>query len=278
MQDQKSSAQNYALAHTPKEIQRLLIQGQLLNPFTRQMLEDAGLTSGMQVLDVGCGPGDVSLIAAELVGETGSVLGVDANADVLQLARARAQAADLSNVSFLAGDIRSLPLDQHYDAIVGRFILQHLPERATLLRRLATHLRPGGIVAFQEYDLPNHTDAFYPPSPLWEQAYAWIMDAFQRAGVEHRMGMSLHSTFLAAGLPAPRLRYEAAIGSRPEWLGYELMAETVRATLPLILKFGIATAEEADIETLADRLRAENSRQQGIARLPAHVSAWVRIN
>jgi hypothetical protein len=48
----------------------------------------------------------------------------------------------------------------------------------------------------------------------------WCTQAFQRVGVESRMGMKLSGTFLAAGLPAPRLRYEAAIGAGPEWTGY----------------------------------------------------------
>jgi hypothetical protein len=51
----------------------------------------------------------------------------------------------------------------------------------------------------------------------------------------------------------------------------------VRALPPLIVKFGVATAEEVGIETLADRLREENSSQQGAARMPAIVSAWSRI-
>src|SRR6266699_6514702 len=93
MSEIQSSAQTYALGNAPEAFQRLLVQGQLFNPFTRRLLKDAGLRAGMQVLDVGCGPGDVSLLAAELVGEQGSVIGVDTNASVLQIAQARAQAA-----------------------------------------------------------------------------------------------------------------------------------------------------------------------------------------
>src|SRR5579885_1045114 len=150
MQQQKLLTEIYSLGHAPKEIQRLLLQGQLLNGFTRRVLADAGITAGMKVLDVGCGPGDVSLLAAELVGETGSVLGVDANATVLRVAESRAQAAGLTSVSFLAGDIRQLPLDQDFDAIVGRLILEHLPDHLAILRHLLQRLRPGGVVAFQE--------------------------------------------------------------------------------------------------------------------------------
>jgi ubiquinone/menaquinone biosynthesis C-methylase UbiE len=113
---------------------------------TRRLLEDAGLRAGMQVLDVGCGPGDVSLLAAELVGEQGSVIGVDSNASVLQIAQARAQAAGLRPVSFLVGTIDELALTQQFDAIVGRLILMYMPQPAAVLRQLSTHLRPGGVL------------------------------------------------------------------------------------------------------------------------------------
>ena len=53
MSEIPSSAQTYALGHTPEAFQRLLVQGQLFNPLTRRLLEDAGLQAGMHVLDVG---------------------------------------------------------------------------------------------------------------------------------------------------------------------------------------------------------------------------------
>lgn len=277
MSEVQPSTQSYALGHTPEEFQRLLVQGQLFHPFTRRLLQDAGLRAGMHVLDLGCGLGDVSLLAAELVGERGLVLGVDTNASVLQLAQTRVQAAGLSHVAFLAGNINELALTQQFDAIVGRLILMYLPEPAVALRQLATHLRPGGVLAFQEHDIPLQDDATLPASPLWQQAISWVRQAFHSAGVESRMGMKLCGTFLAAGLPAPHLRYEAAIGTGPEWAGYEVLAGVVRALLPLLQKFGIATRDDIGIETLAARLREEVVSVGGVARLPALVSAWTRI-
>jgi SAM-dependent methyltransferase len=277
MSEVQSSAQTYALGHTPEAFQRLLVQGQLFNPFTRRLLSDAGLRAGMHVLDLGCGPGDVSLLAAELVGEQGSVLGVDTNASVLQMAQARAQAAGFSHVSFLVGNIDELALTQRFDAIVGRLILMYLPEPAAALRQLATHLRPWGVLVFQEHDIPSQGDATLPASPLWQQAVSWVTQAFHMAGVESRMGMKLCGTFLEASLPAPHLRYEAAIGAGPEWTGYEVLAGVVRDLLPLLEKFGIATRDDIRIETLAARLREEAASAGGVARLPALVSAWTRI-
>ena len=275
-QSRNSAAETYLLGQTPEAIQRLLVQGQMLNPFTRRVLEDAGITRGMKVLDVGCGPGDVSLIAADLVDETGSVLGIDSSVEALHLAQSRVQEASLAQVSFLAGDILHLTLDQEYDAIVGRLILMHLPDPAAVVRHLTQHLRPGGVVVFQEYDLSSHTDAFYPPSPLWEQVWSWCTHPFQQAGGELAMGMKLSGTLLEAGLADPQVRYEAAVGAGPDWVGYEWWAETVRIFLPLIQKFGIATQEDISMEILAERLREETVSRGGVARGPMLVSAWVR--
>lgn len=276
MPEQQPSGDTYLLGQTPEAHQRLLIMGQLFNPFTGQVLTEAGITTGMHVLDVGCGPGNVSMLAAACVGETGRVLGVDANEEVLQLARAHAQAAGLKHLSFQAEDVLHLTLEQEFDAIIGRFILMHLPEPAAVLRRLTEHLRPGGVVAFQELDLSSQADVSYPPSPLWKQVRYWNTEAFKRAGGDLNAGLKLYRMFLEAGLPPPQLRYEAAIGSQPDWVGFEWQAETVRVFLPLIEQFGLGTAEEIGIETLAERLREETVSQRGVARTPMLISAWVR--
>jgi ubiquinone/menaquinone biosynthesis C-methylase UbiE len=277
MHERDASGDNYLLGRTPQAIQRLLLLGQIYQPFTRRVFAEAGITTGMQVLDVGCGPGDVSLIAADLVGETGRVLGIDASAEMLQAAQTRVHAAGLAHVSFMAADLRNnLALDLQFDALVGRFILMHLPDPAAVLRQLLPSVRPGGIVAFQEYDLSSYADAFYPPSPQWEQAYRLSTLAFERAGGNLHAGMQLPSIFRTVGLPAPHMRYEASIGADRDWPGFDLRAADVRQFVPLILQFGLATEEEIDVDTLADRLREETVSRGGAARLPVVVSAWAR--
>jgi ubiquinone/menaquinone biosynthesis C-methylase UbiE len=102
---------SYLLGHDDVEIRRLLLQGRLYNDHTEHALRLAGLRPGMRVLDVGCGPGEVSFVAARLVGPTGTVLGVDAASDVVALARTRAADKGLSAVTFQQATIADLAVD-----------------------------------------------------------------------------------------------------------------------------------------------------------------------
>src|SRR5215831_7157277 len=81
---------DYALGHSSRELDRLSFQGTVFAPFTRQLFTEAGIKPGMRVLDVGSGGGDVSFLAAELVGKSGHVLGVDRSETAVERARSRA--------------------------------------------------------------------------------------------------------------------------------------------------------------------------------------------
>jgi ubiquinone/menaquinone biosynthesis C-methylase UbiE len=113
----------YLFGHSADETDRLLRQARLFGPYTRRLLEDAGIAPGMKVLDVGSGAGDVSLLLADMVGMSGTVMGVDINAELLETARARADAAGLRNVTFTVGDAASAALAEDFDAVVGRCVL-----------------------------------------------------------------------------------------------------------------------------------------------------------
>jgi cyclopropane fatty-acyl-phospholipid synthase-like methyltransferase len=74
MQQTASQPTTYALGHSDQELERLSRQAQVFEPFTRQLFQQAGLTTGMRVLDVGCGSGDVTFLAADLAGQAGRSL------------------------------------------------------------------------------------------------------------------------------------------------------------------------------------------------------------
>jgi hypothetical protein len=91
------------------------------------------------------------------------------------------------------------------------------------------------------------------------------------------MGAELHSTFVRAGLIPPALHVEIPAGAGPDWAAYEMFTGVVRSLLPAIEKFGIASLQEIDIDTLAGRLRDECVRTGAVTMTPAMVGAWSRV-
>jgi SAM-dependent methyltransferase len=255
-------------------MERLLAQARMFEAFTRQFLEEAGIAPGMRVLDAGTGAGDVAFLAASLVGGSGEVVGVDRSEPALALAEARARQMGLQNVRFLHGDPAEMELEMPFDAVIGRLILLYYADPASALRKLSRLARPGGLIAFQDFDMYGMRS--YPRSPLFDRCGDWIRRTFERCGVETQMGLRLHAAFTGAGLPAPKCRLDAAVGSGRGHITYLVLAEVVRSLLPAIGKFGIATAEEVDIDTLRDRLEEEVMAGGGVIVSPGLIGAWTR--
>jgi ubiquinone/menaquinone biosynthesis C-methylase UbiE len=148
--------------------------------FTRRLLIDAGIAARMRVLDIGCGAGDMALVAAELVGEQGEVVGVDREAGPLVTGRDRARERRISNVTFLQGDIEKLPSGVGmFDAVVGRRVLMYQSDALRAIQRLADSVRPCGLIVFQEHD-STMTPASLVPMPLHQRVHDWIWRTVER--------------------------------------------------------------------------------------------------
>ena len=116
--------------------------------FGRRTIERLGLRAGDRVLDVCCGSGASAIPAAETVGPSGSVVGIDLSEKLLELARAKARAHRLQNVAFRAGDMVDPRVpDSHFDAVVCVFGIFFVPDMPAAVRALWRALRPGGRLA-----------------------------------------------------------------------------------------------------------------------------------
>ena len=269
------NSDTYVLGRGEAETRRLILQHQIYGPITRRFLSAAGIGTGMKVLDVGSGAGDVALLLAELVGPTGRVVGLDLDNDVVETARARVASAGWGNVTFLCGDALQTPLDRDFDAVTGRWFLMYQPRPAELVRHLASRLVPGGIVAFQENDF-TYPPSVLPPTELSRQIQKWSVPPPGGPGPDTRMGSRLFRVFLEAGLPSPQLHVEAPVGGGPDWPGYDYVAATLRNLLPALQQgMGIDPAE-VDIDTLAARMRDDVLTRQAVQMLPIIFGAWAR--
>lgn len=265
---------DYVLGHGDGELRRLISQSALYAPFTEVLLQKAQIEPGMRVLDVGCGPGDVSLLAARRVGPAGHVTGLDRCSKALDLARRRVADAGLCNVDFSVGDLSDpvLGFEDCYDAVLGSFVLMYLPEPSAALRGLAGHVREGGVVAFQEMDISRAES--YPEMPLWRNCRKWIADTFEKSNVDIRMGRKLYSTFRQAGLPGPRMILNARVEGGADTSACQYVADVVASLLPRMVELGIVAEAHVQIETLSNRLNEEMRLSDGVSILPSLIGAW----
>ena len=268
---------HYILGHTATERRRLREQAAFMNDLTHRFLVDAGLRPGMRVLDVGSGFGDVSLLAASVVGAQGAVVGIEREPAAVAQATARVAELDVRNVSFVTGDLREVQLDRPFDAVIGRFVLMYLANPVAAVAAAARHLRPGGIVAFQEW---HGADRFLsvPPVPLWLRTGEVLVETFRRAGTNIDIGMALRECFVAAGLPSPSLRAERIVGGGETFAGYAYLTGVIRSIVSMIEHYGVATADDLAVDTLERRLREEVIRRHATVAFSAIVSAWCRAH
>jgi ubiquinone/menaquinone biosynthesis C-methylase UbiE len=244
------------MTHTDTERRRLALQASIINPFTNRFLRDAGLAGGMNVLDLACGVGDVSLIAGRLVGGHGSVTGVDIDPEALEIAAARAKEEGLDHVRFVQADLSALQPETQYDAVVARHILIHTPDPLALIRRARDFVHPGGILAFQEYDL-SFSGPKFNDMPVFGMCADAIFKMFEQVGLPVGAGALLYTWFLEAGLPIPEFRLEFLAEGGEDSLYYEWLAETIRSLLPKMVALGVVKSDAIDIDQLQDNLRHE---------------------
>jgi SAM-dependent methyltransferase len=110
------------------------------NPFALGRLED-----GERVVDLGCGAGTDSLVAAQMVGQNGHVTSIDMTTEMLEKARAATAELGLTNIDFLEGEIERLPLaNESVDVAISNGVIDLVPDKDAVFSEIFRVLRPGG--------------------------------------------------------------------------------------------------------------------------------------
>ena len=214
---------------------------------------------GHRVLDLGCGPGSISLDLAQRVGPDGLVVGVDFSADAIAAARAAAWARGDTTTRFVVGDLFDLDLEPgSFDIVHAHQVLQHLTDPVAALTAMARYSRPDGVIVARDADYGAM--AWYPePDGLdqWRDSYC---AGARSAGAEPYAGRRLRAWFHAAGLDI------VAAGSST-WT-YATAEETAW--------WGDSQADRVLTSNFAARAADQGLSQDEVAQIAADWRAWGR--
>ena len=156
------------------------------------------LEPGTRLLDVGFGPGTITLDLAEAVAP-GEVIGVENTSAPIDVARANAEARGDARTRFELGDVMSLPFDDDsFDVVHAHQVLQHLTDPVGALTEMARVCRPGGYVAARDADYAAMS--WHPDLPEIEQWRGLYRTIAKGNGAEPDAGRHLRSWAASAGL------------------------------------------------------------------------------
>ena len=165
--------------------------------------------------------------------------------------------------------------DAPFDAAVGRYVLMFQPDPIAMLRAVAVHVRPGGVIVFHE----PYRDGVrsFPPVALYDRGWELVDETFRRSGADPLMGIKLHATFVAAGLPAPSMRMESVIAggaTSSDQVHFEM--DIVGTLMSEMERLGVATVIDVDADTLAERVLAHVTATNSVIVGRSEVGAWSR--
>ena len=230
------------------EVYDELFPAALFNEWAPRVVELAELKPGMQVLDIACGTGVLSLVAAEIVKPDGSVTGLDLNPGMLAVARRKAPHIDWREAS-----AEAIPFeDATFDAIVSQFGLMFFEDKVGALREMVRILRPGGKLAVAVWDSLENVTGYAAVTRLLSRLFGDPAAESLRAPYSLGDIQILSSLFSDAGVPdftISTLEGKARYPSIRYWMEADIRGWTLSDAL-----------DDAQFESLVSEAETELAR------------------
>ncbi|KAF1975525.1 methyltransferase UbiE [Bimuria novae-zelandiae CBS 107.79] len=223
----------------------------------------------LKILDVGCGPGTITVDLASRVPQ-GSVVAIDPSVDVIEKARKHAEEKGIANVRFEVGDIFNWKdidgIDGGgFDIVHAHQVLQHLQDPLSAMKEMKKLTRKGGIVAVRDcdYSAMNH----YPPHEGMQKWHDLYRATAKSIKCDPDIGKRLHAIAMQAGFP--RSDIDASVSawtfSTPEerawWCGLWAERSTKSDYKTRVLESGLGTEE--DLEEIAQTWKEMEGKEDG---------------
>ena len=190
---------DYPLGTDPLELERLRFQHEVWGPVTNAFFERLGVEPGMRVLDLGCGPGYVSVELAKRVGPSGEVVALDEAKHWTEWLALKAKERGLANVRTVTARIQEADLPaSSFDVIFSRWVFSFLSDPSAVATMLARSLKPGGLLAIEDY---NHEGvSIFPESDGFRAAVRATRALYKTSGGDQFVMGKIPAIFAAAGL------------------------------------------------------------------------------
>lgn len=211
---------------------RLNILSEVLHSSTVALLKSNGLSEGMSFLDAGCGGGNVSRIAAGIVGPTGTVTAVDFDPEIIALNQKEQTENNTTNINYLVSDIYNLPFNNQFDIAYARFLLSHLKDPELALSGMMKSVKPGGRVIVADVHFSGHF--CYPENAAFYQYVDLYTTAGEHRGQHPEIGPALPQMFRKCGMKGISFdviqpTFETGAGKWMAWLTMDRIKDSLIA-------------------------------------------------
>ena len=239
----------------------------LFGPWARPLCLAAGLGPGQAVLDVACGSGSTTRVAAGEVHPGGNVTGLDRNDGMLAVARARAP-----DIAWQQGLAEALPFEEDaFDVVVCQFGLMFFDDREVALREMQRVVRPGGRIAVSVWDKADNSPGYAAMIDLIDRLFGKEAANALRAPFNLGEPESLHDVLEAAGMQDAVIETQDGVARFPsidEWVRLDVRGWTLADMI-----------DDAGFEKLVNAARTEMAgfaRTDGTVEFaaPAHIAVW----
>ena len=247
---------------------RLRALSKVMQPYTLNFLQRLGVAPRMHCLDLGCGRGDVTFELATLVGKDGQVVGWELDETIVKLTQENCQQLGLTNVELKIADASCLDEEDKYDLAYTRFLLTYLNDSKTVIEKMKTAVKPGGLVAVEDLEFAGHF--CYPRSSAFNRYIQLYQQVVRNKGGDPEIGLKLPGMFKKAGFK--EVNFNLVQPTFMETEGKLVASITLEKIRNAVLEQGLSSSDE--IEAIIAELKELAQNSEAIISLPRIFQVW----